>query len=147
MINYNLISNDFEFDFNLNDVIEKVLNAVSDLKLIDDEHVISYVLLNKEQIHEMNRNYRNIDRPTDVISFALMDGEEDIPYELGDIYICYEKIFEQAKDYGHTPLREAAFLVTHGTLHLLGYDHIDYSDEQEMFKLQDKILEIAKISR
>ena len=100
-------------------------------------------------IHEINKQYRNIDAPTDVISFAGIDAEDDrsLPYELGDIFINKDRVISQAAEYGHTEVREFAFLVTHGMLHLLGYDHMNEEDEKVMFSLQDKILEIVKISR
>ena len=96
----------------------------------------------------MNREYRGIDRPTDVISFAFLDGEENKeallhgtgPVSLGDIYISIDKAKEQAEEYGHPLERELSFLFVHGLLHLLGYDHMTKEDEQVMFKLQDEIL-------
>ena len=102
------------------------------------------ILVNQKKIQEINRDYRGIDKVTDVISFALEDCE-DITYEgyrlLGDIYICREKILEQAENYGHSVKRELLFLSIHGLLHLLGYDHMEEKDEKEMFTLQEKILE------
>ena len=107
---------------------------------------LSVIYVNSEQIHEINRTYRNVDRPTDVISFALQDDwddaiiEEDL-YELGDIFINVEAIRKQAKEYGHSIRREACFLFCHGLLHLMGYDHMKPEDEKEMFDLQDVILD------
>lgn len=103
-------------------------------------------IVNNEQIHEINREYRHVDRPTDVISFAFLDDENEIqptdgsPISLGEIIISYEKAEEQAKEYGHSLLREMSFLFVHGMLHLLGYDHMEKEDEIVMFKLQDEIL-------
>ena len=96
----------------------------------------------------MNREYRNVDRPTDVISFAFLDNEENKdemlkhsgPVCLGDIYISVDKAKEQAEEYGHPLKRELSFLFVHGLLHLLGYDHMNKEDEEVMFKLQDEIL-------
>ena len=101
------------------------------------------------RIHEINKDYRNIDRPTDVISFANIDSSvnHELAYELGDIYISIDKVYEQAALYGHSVMREFAFLVTHGTLHLLGYDHIEYDEEQIMFKKQKEVLAILDIKR
>ena len=103
-------------------------------------------MVDANQIHEINRDYRNIDRPTDVISFALKDSEDEfyideLDLELGDIFINYEAVIHQAKEYGHSELREISFLCTHGLLHLLGYDHMNETDEKEMFDLQDVILD------
>ncbi|MEG0469991.1 MAG: rRNA maturation RNase YbeY [Longicatena sp.] len=105
----------------------------------------SVIFVTPEQIHEINRTYRGIDRPTDVISFALKDSEEDCEImdgeeELGDIFINIEAIKQQAKEYGHSIRREVCFLFTHGILHLLGYDHMNQEDERVMFALQDDIL-------
>lgn len=108
------------------------------------------IFVDLEEIHNINRDYRKIDRPTDVISFALEDNFDVCMEEfrvLGDIYICTEKIKEQALEYGHTELREMAFLIVHGLLHLLGYDHMKKEDEEVMFTLQEEILNELKITR
>ena len=109
----------------------------------------SIIIVDNEKIHEINKTYRGIDRPTDVISFAL---EEDENYEvkerlLGDIYISIDKVYEQAKEYNHSVKRELFFLVTHGFLHLLGYDHMTEEEEKEMFSLQEKILDEYGVKR
>lgn len=108
-----------------------------------------------DTIHEINREYRSIDRPTDVISFAFLDdveGEikinsEDVMILLGEIIISNEQAEKQAKEYGHSLHRELCFLFVHGLLHLLGYDHQTEDQEKEMFALQDKILEEKGIER
>ena len=97
----------------------------------------------------MNKTYRGIDRVTDVISFALEDNKT-IELEvrlLGDIYICVERAREQAKEYGHSFLRELAFLSIHGLLHLLGYDHMEKEEEEIMFRRQEEILDEYGIKR
>lgn len=111
------------------------------------EPIVSVSLVDNEFIHKMNREYRGIDRPTDVISFAFLDNEDrDALYKskepvcLGDIYISVIKAQEQAIEYGHSLKRELSFLFVHGLLHLLGYDHMNEEDEKVMFKLQDEIL-------
>lgn len=109
----------------------------------------SVIIIDNERIHEINKTYRGIDRPTDVISFAL---EEDENYEvkerlLGDIYISIDKVYEQAKEYNHSIKRELFFLVTHGFLHLLGYDHMTPEEEKEMFSLQEEILDSYGVKR
>lgn len=108
------------------------------------------ILVSEKKIQKINKEYRHIDRPTDVISFALEDTK-DIEYQgyrlLGDIYICEEKVFEQAKSYGHSVKRELSFLALHGLLHLLGYDHMKKEDETIMFSLQDEILDNYGIKR
>ena len=111
--------------------------------------IVSVSLVDNRYIHKINKKYRQIDRPTDVISFAFLDDgnqydkvlhKEGI-VALGDIYISIEKAIEQAKEYGHSLKRELCFLFTHGLLHLLGYDHMKKEDEEVMFALQDKILD------
>ena len=119
--------------------IEKLDNAVFNIILVDDEY-----------IHKINKEYRNIDKVTDVISFALEDDDND--YEtnyrvLGDIYISVDTAYRQAKEYGHSNLREICFLATHGLLHLLGYDHMEEDDEIIMFKKQEELLNAYKIQR
>lgn len=117
---------------------------------LDDYFIYEVNLISSEQIHKLNIEYRNVDRPTDVISFAFEDeveGEVKIltgkgaPRDLGAIYISPEVAKKQAQEYGHSVLREMSFLFVHGLLHLLGYDHMKVEDETIMFSLQDKILD------
>ena len=107
------------------------------------------IFVDKDTIHEMNKNYRKVDRVTDVISFALEDYKTiELDHRvLGDIYICVEKAEEQAKEYGHSFLRELSFLTIHGLLHLLGYDHIKKEEEVIMFQKQEDILNEFGITR
>lgn len=112
---------------------------------LKDEFITDLTIVNNEEIHKINKEFRNVDRPTDVISFAFRDEESEKhlkggPVSLGQIIISYEKAEEQAKEYGHSLLREMSFLFTHGMLHLLGYDHMEKEDEVVMFRLQDEIL-------
>lgn len=146
MIKVNLI-NEFEFTFKEEKIVKKIVKTICKVEKVKGKHVVSIIIVDNQKIHEINRQYRNIDRPTDVISFAAIDGEETLPEEMGDIFISYEKIIEQAKEYEHSILREFAFLVTHGMYHLLGYDHMNQEDEKIMFAKQEKILDILKIGR
>lgn len=114
---------------------------------------VSVTLTNNDYIHQLNREYRQIDRPTDVLSFALNESEEpdiengpDIDV-LGDIILSVERAEEQAADYGHSLRREIAFLTVHGMLHLLGYDHMEEADRLEMEKEQRYVMEQLGISR
>ena len=115
-----------------------------------DNVLCNVIIVDNETIHKINKEYRNIDRETDVISFALEDDksmpEEDIRM-LGDIYISIDKAKEQAKEYNHSLKRELCFLMTHGFLHLLGYDHMKKEDEEIMFPLQEKILKEYGVMR
>ena len=122
-------------------LMEKVFSHLA----IKDNFLVDVSIVNNEEIHQINRDYRHIDRPTDVISFAFFDDKDEkvvagVPTSLGQILISYEKAEEQAKEYGHSLNREMSFLFVHGMLHLLGYDHMTEEDEKVMFSLQDEIL-------
>ena len=115
-----------------------------------DNVICNVIIVDNEEIHKINKEYRNIDRETDVISFALEDDKtmpEDDIRMLGDIYISIDKAKDQAKEYNHSLKRELCFLMTHGFLHLLGYDHMKKEDEEIMFPLQEKILEEYGVRR
>ena len=135
-----------EIDEKLSDTVKEAVEKVGQLYALDNAEV-SITLTDNEHIHEINREYRKVDRPTDVISFALNEGDEpniegEIPVNmLGDIIISVEKAIEQAGDYGHSVRREIAFLTVHGMLHLLGYDHIEEADRVEMRKEEDFVME------
>ncbi|MEA5026382.1 Endoribonuclease YbeY [bioreactor metagenome] len=114
---------------------------------LDKQYSLSVIFVTDEQIKIINRDYRQIDKPTDVISFASLDHMEPFELEaeeveLGDIFISVDAINRQAAEYGHSNLREASFLFMHGLLHLLGYDHMTSQDESVMFTLQDTILDV-----
>ena len=143
MIN-NLTNENLKEIDELNDYIEYLFDYMN----IKDA-VMSVIIVDNKEIHRINKEYRNIDRETDVISFALEEGETiDEPVKtLGDIYISIDKVYEQAKEYGHSVKRELFFLVTHGFLHLLGYDHMKKEDEEIMFPLQEKILDDYGVKR
>ena len=112
--------------------------------------IFSIIFVDEEEIQKMNYTYRGKDCVTDVISFAFEDNGNVVVDEcrvLGDIYICIPRMISQAKSYGHSEKRELSFLVVHGMLHLLGYDHMNQDDEKVMFSLQDEILEQVGILR
>jgi len=129
--------------------IEKLLKYALEYKKLENVE-FNIIFVDNETIRNINKEYRNIDRETDVISFALEDNE-DMKFEfgrlLGDIYISIPKMKEQAKEYGHSEKRELSFLVIHGLLHLLGYDHETYEEEEVMFKEQELILDGYGITR
>ena len=129
--------------------VEKFINfALKKLEL--DNVVFNVIIIDNEEIHKINKEYRGIDRPTDVISFALEDDDSFVQLDkriLGDIYISIDKAKEQANEYGHKLLRELCFLTIHGILHLLGYDHMTEEDEKVMFGLQERILSEYGIER
>lgn len=137
--------NNYEQDFTA--IIDQALKTLG----IEDDVEVSCVLVDDERIHEINREYRHIDRSTDVISFAMEDNDqfyvEGMPRTLGDIFISVDHAKKQAEEYGHSLRREMCFLFTHGILHLLGYDHMTDEQEKEMFGLQDQILGALNIER
>ena len=142
------ITNLYKEDIDTKD-IEKVLEiAIKKLKLKDIEFNIIFV--DNDYIHKLNKEYRNIDRETDVISFALEDDDSFPTLDtkvLGDIYISIDKAKSQAEEYGHSFKREICFLAVHGFLHINGYDHMTKEDEEVMFGLQEEILNEAQITR
>lgn len=107
------------------------------------------IFVDDDKIYEINKEYRKISKKTDVITFALEDNDtiKSKKRVLGDVYISLDTAIRQAKEYQHSEIREICFLITHGILHLLGYDHIDKKDEEEMFKLQKELLENYGIQR
>ncbi|MFC2948387.1 rRNA maturation RNase YbeY [Virgibacillus sediminis] len=130
------------------DLLQRLLDFTAEKEDIPQEAEISVNFTGNEEIQELNRNYRQKDKPTDVISFALqetVEGEPEIsgddgPLILGDIVISIDKAKEQAEEYGHSLERELGFLAVHGLLHLLGYDHMEKEDEKKMFSRQEEIL-------
>ena len=109
------------------------------------------IFVNKDRIQQINKDYRGIDRVTDVITFALMENPEEIfmgaEFELGDVFICIDRALEQASEYNHSIEREMGFLAVHGYLHLTGYDHMTPEDEKVMFAKQEEILARANLKR
>ena len=114
---------------------------------------VSVTLTDDEHIHKLNREYRGVDRPTDVLSFALTESDEPTVEGgpeteiLGDLILSVERVAAQAEEYGHSLKREAAFLTVHGMLHLLGYDHIKDEDREEMEAEQRTVMDALGISR
>ncbi len=131
-----------EFFDDINEYYKKTLDVLD----IKDEMDLSLIIVGKTKIRNINRDYRNIDRVTDVISFANIDSDdydylvEEGEVNLGDIFINVDCVKSQAKKYEHSIKREFMFLFVHGMLHLLGYDHMEKEDEKIMFSLQDKII-------
>ena len=113
--------------------------------------IFNVIIVDNNYIHELNRDYRHIDRETDVITFALEDEKDMVVPDgervLGDIYISIDKAKSQAKEYGHSLLRELTFLAVHGFYHLLGYDHMTKEEEEIMFSKQEEVLHECNIER
>lgn len=133
-------------------LVKRAVLAVLDFEDFGRRAEVSVTFTDNEGIHALNREYRNVDRPTDVLSFPLSDGEDyDTDGDavlLGDIVISLERAQTQAEEYGHSFEREVAFLTVHSMLHLLGYDHeTSPEDERDMFARQDEILISAGMTR
>ena len=154
-----------ELDFDYDEVIKRVVEKTLSTEKCPYEIEVNVLLTNNEEIHETNYNFRNIDRPTDVLSFPMVDYElpsdfslvdespegylnpETDELVLGDIMISIDKVYEQAEEYGHSTKREFAFLIAHSMLHLLGYDHIDDDEREVMEAKQEAILDSLGITR
>ena len=146
MNNYTIVDNNLYKDY---DFLYEVLDAALEHEKVTNA-IFSVIFVEDEEIHNMNKEYRGVDRVTDVISFALEDNQDIVYNEvrmLGDIFICIPQMKRQAIEYGHNVKRELAFLAVHGILHLLGYDHMTEEDERVMFALQELILDGKNIKR
>ena len=152
-VNYNAISELPNEEKLIKEVVSRVLEEEKVLPEVD----VYITLTNNEEIHKINKEYRDVDRPTDVLSFPMYerdeiaglknDTDDEIEKILGDIIVSIEKVREQAEEYGHSFERELAYLVTHGMLHLLGYDHMREEEKAVMRKREEEILETLNITR
>ena len=154
-----------EFEFDYKELADKVINYCMESQNFPYEAEINLTLTDNEGIHIIIKEYRQIDRPTDVLSFPMLSYEKAGDFSflseenecdfnpdtgeviLGDIIISVDKVKEQAGEYGHSESREFAFLITHSMLHLFGYDHIEEEDAKIMEPLQEKILNELNIYR
>lgn len=144
------IFNQTEEELDELETVKKVLDFA--VKKENLENVdFNVIIVGEDYIHELNKNYRNIDRVTDVITFALEDDDTVINASsrrvLGDIYICLDRAKSQAIEYQHSFLREICFLAVHGFYHLLGYDHQTKEEEEVMFTKQEEVLSGCGIKR
>ena len=132
------------------ETVEKVLYSAIEKEKLENVS-FNLIIVDNDYIHELNKTYRNIDRETDVITFALEDEDTLVmPSDeriLGDIYISIDRARSQAEDFGHSLLRELSFLAVHGFYHLLGYDHMTEEEEKIMFKKQEEVLDAYGIRR
>lgn len=155
----------FDVDFDPAEVAEAVINQVADMEEVPYEFDIYVTMVDNASIHEINREQRGIDRPTDVLSFPNLDFDTPGDFSLveeneanyfdpetgmmmmGDIVISVDKVYEQAEEYGHSRKREFAFLVAHSMLHLCGYDHMEADEAAVMEAKQKEALEALGITR
>lgn len=155
---------DVNFDFDYKKIAEDVVNTAMDFVKFPFEAEISITITNDSGIHVINKEFRNIDAPTDVLSFPMIEypaaadfskiEEDDDLFNpesgeviLGDIVLNIDRIYKQAEDFGHSVLREYAFLIAHSMLHLFGFDHMTDADAEVMENKQREILDILGISR
>lgn len=131
----------------LEDTIKKAMEAAAKLEKLTPNTEVDITIVDNDTIHTLNRDYRGIDRPTDVLSFALDEGEEepevddgDAEHLLGDVIISAPKAVEQGEEFGHGLTREMTYLAVHGLLHLLGYDHMKEEDKRVMRAREEEIL-------
>lgn len=140
-----------KLDQDIMDKIEAVILEVLAYEGYDDDYEVSLSFVSNDEIREINRDYRNIDKVTDVLSFPMYDGEEvDVDFgaiSLGDIVISIERAADQAKDFGHSLEREVYFLVCHSMFHLLGYDHMEEEEAKEMHAKEEDVLSQLGITR
>ncbi len=154
-----------KLDLPWEEIIQKVVLAALDYEGCPYEAEVNVVLTDNEEIRRLNREYRDIDRPTDVLSFPMVEYEKPSDFShveeeyadcfnpetgelmLGDIILSVDKIKEQAESYGHSQTRELAFLVAHSMLHLCGYDHMEEAEREEMERRQREILEVGGYRR
>lgn len=155
----------FDVDFDAKEIAEAVIEQVADMEEVPYEFDIYVTMVDSASIHEINKEQRGIDRPTDVLSFpnldfeapgdfSLVDANEAAYFDpetgmmlMGDIVINVDKVFEQAEEYGHSTKREFAFLVAHSMLHLCGYDHMEPEEAAVMEAKQKEALDILGIKR
>lgn len=155
---------ELKLDLPCEELAKEVVEAALDYVDCPYEAEVNLLLTMNEQIHEMNQNFREIDRATDVLSFPMIDYEEAGNFDfledrddcfhpesgelvLGDIVISKEKVLAQAEEFGHSPKREFAFLIAHSMLHLFGYDHMEDDERIEMERMQREILDQLDITR
>ena len=155
---YEIIYKEIEENKKYEEVIKKVLTeCFIEEKLENSKLAISITLTNNENIRVINKQFRNIDKASDVLSFPMFEKDEleekiekqDFNYEdvLGDIIISIEKVEAQAKEYNHSFERELSYMIVHGFYHLMGYDHIEEEDKKAMRPKEEKILNALKITR
>ncbi len=159
------ITTDTPFSFSCEEIAKKVITEALKRERFPENCEVSLLITDAEEVHRLNKEYRDIDRTTDVLSFPLLDLEEPgiLPEDilsdpgsvdpengalmLGDIVINTQRVISQAEEYGHSPLREYAFLIAHSMLHLMGYDHMEEEERSVMEGKQEEILTALQITR
>lgn len=156
---------DLEFEFDIKEILDTVMKQVLAMEKCPYEAQVNLLITDNQGIHELNRQYRQVDAPTDVLSFPMIPFQKEAEFSvveeeeadcfdpesgeliLGDIIISAEKVFEQADQYGHSVKRELAFLIAHSMLHLCGYDHMVKEEADIMEEKQERVLSFLGITR
>lgn len=158
------IEDERDFGLDYYKILEDVTNAILEMEKCPYEATVNLTITDDENIHQLNAEFRSIDRATDVLSFPMIDFSRPSDFEsieddmscfdpesgelmLGDIVISLDHVISQSNEYKHTMLRETAFLIAHSVLHLLGYDHMTEAEESVMFQKQDEVLNRLNIHR
>lgn len=154
-----------EFSFSIEEQLDRLTAFVTEYVGCPYETELSVTLVTREEIHRLNREFRQVDNPTDVLSFPMTEYDTPARFSgplfedsltlspetgemiLGDIVLCSGIVCEQAEEYGHSKLREFSFLVVHSLLHLFGYDHVEEGERAKMEQLQKKIMNELQIMR
>ena len=137
-----LIENETSEPIKMEDELEEVIKTVLETEGLSLDYEVSITFVDKDEIHKLNREYRNVDRPTDVLSFPIDEDFyiEGVDTMLGDIVVCMDVAKEQASDLGHTLKREIMYLTAHSCLHLLGYDHMKEAEKREMRTREKEVM-------
>ena len=165
MTSYAENETDIEFEFDVKELLDTVMMQVLDMEKCPYEAQVNLLITDNQGIHELNRQYRQVDAPTDVLSFPMIPFQKEADFSaveeegadcfdpesgellLGDIIISAEKVLEQAEQYGHSVKRELAFLMVHSMLHLCGYDHMVEEEAGVMEEKQGRVLSFLGITR
>ena len=143
---------DFELEAELLEKMEEGAVICVDQEGIDSERVeISLTLVDADEIRQLNSDYRNVDKVTDVLSFPQFDDLNELPEDgeimLGDVIICRQRAEEQAEEFGHSVEREMVYLFVHSVCHLLGYDHMEDDEKAEMRAKEESVMEQINVTR
>ena len=142
-----IIANQTDQNIEMDEKLESVVKTVLDTEGLSLDYEVSITFVDKDEIHKLNKEFRSVDRPTDVLSFPMDEDFfiEGVDTMLGDIVICMDVAKEQAKDFGHSLDREIMYLTAHSMLHLLGYDHMEENEKLEMRAREKEVMKILGV--
>lgn len=142
-----IIANQTDQNIEMDEKLESVVKTVLDTEGLSLDYEVSITFVDKDEIHKLNKEFRSVDRPTDVLSFPMDEDFfiEGVDTMLGDIVICMDVAKEQANDFGHSLDREIMYLTAHSMLHLLGYDHMEENEKLEMRAREKEVMKILGV--